>query len=74
MAGTPGISSGLGMASFLLGYGSTANGNSVTEPAKTADQNIYGALYAGDTYQVSRKLTLNLGVRAGLAGRLDRAI
>ena len=65
LAGTPGISSGLGMASFLLGYGS--NG-STTEAAKTADQNLYGAIYAGDTWQVTRKLTLNLGARIDLQG------
>ena len=56
------------MASFLLGYGSTTQGNSVTEPGQTADQNVYSALYAGDTYQVTRKLTLNLGVRVDLQG------
>ena len=63
--GQPGTSSGIGFASFLLGYGSSG---SVTEPARTADQNIYGALYAGDTYQVTRKLTLNLGLRVDLQG------
>jgi hypothetical protein len=64
-AGVPGVLSGIGMASFMLGYG--GNG-SVTEPAKTADQNLYGALYAGDTWQATRKLTLNLGVRLDLQG------
>ena len=63
--GQPGVSSGIGMASFLLGYGSSG---SVTEPAKTADQNLYGALYAGDTWQVTKKMTLNLGVRLDLQG------
>jgi hypothetical protein len=57
--------SGNGFASFLLGSG--ANG-SVTEPASTADQNIYKAIYAGDTIQVTRKITLNLGVRVDLQG------
>ncbi len=67
--GVPGSDSGNGMASFLLGYGSTSNGGSnASEPARTADQNIYGAFYAGDTYQVSRKLTLNLGMRVDLQG------
>ena len=65
LAGQPGVSSGIGMASFILGYGS--NG-STTEPAKTADQNVYGAFYAADTWQVSRKLTLNLGARVDLQG------
>jgi outer membrane receptor protein involved in Fe transport len=59
----PGVTSGIGMASFVLGYGSATNGSSTTEPAETADQTWYGALYFGDTWQVSRKLTLNLGVR-----------
>jgi Carboxypeptidase regulatory-like domain/TonB dependent receptor len=67
-SGQPGVSTGLGMASFLLGYGSTSAGNSVTEPAKTADQNKYGAIYISDTYQVNRKLTLNLGLRVDLQG------
>jgi len=39
-----------------------------TEPAKTADQNLYKAFYAGDTYQVTRKITLNLGLRVDLQG------
>jgi len=64
-AGTPGVTSGNGIASFLLGYGN--NGNA-SEPAQTADQNLYGAIYAGDTWQVSRKLTLNLGLRVDLQG------
>lgn len=66
--GVPGIASGNGFASFLLGYGSTSTGSSVTEPAKTADQNLYGAFYAGDTFQVTRNFTLNLGVRVDLQG------
>ncbi|MGA7412810.1 MAG: carboxypeptidase regulatory-like domain-containing protein [Bryobacteraceae bacterium] len=64
-AGTPGISSGLGWASFMLGYGQS-NSSNASEPAKTADQTLYGAFYAGDTYQVTRKLTLNLGLRVDL--------
>ena len=40
----------------------------MTEPAQTADQNVYGAFYVDDTYQVTRKLTLNLGVRVDLQG------
>jgi hypothetical protein len=65
--GTPGAngSSGNGFASFLLGYGDSG---SVTEPARTADQNLYGAIFGGDTFQVTRKLTLNLGVRFDLQG------
>jgi hypothetical protein len=60
-----GAAGGIGFASFLLGYG---NNGSVTEPAKTADQNLYYAFYAGDTYQLTRKITLNLGARVDLQG------
>lgn len=57
--------SGNGFASFLLGDGDHGN---ATEPAKTADQNLYKAIYAGDTFQFTRKVTLNLGVRVDLQG------
>jgi outer membrane receptor for monomeric catechols len=56
---------GNGIASFLLGYGDSG---SVTEPAKTADQNLYTAIYAGDTWNLTRKITLNLGARVDLQG------
>ncbi len=56
---------GNGFASFLLGYGDSG---SVTEPARTADQNLYYAFYAGDTWQLTRKITLNLGARVDLQG------
>jgi len=76
--GNVGIAAGAGgngFASFLLGYG---NNGSVTEPAKTADQNLYAAIYAGDTYNVTKKITLNLGVRVDLQGdwteRHDRIV
>ena len=61
---------GNGYASFLLGYGSITNtGNSnAVEVAKTADQDIYWAFYAGDTFNLSRKITLNLGARVDLQG------
>jgi len=71
------VASGNGMASFLLGY-ARDNGDSVTEPARTADQNLYYAFYVGDTYQVTKKLTLNLGLRVDLQGpwteRTDRIV
>jgi len=60
-------SSGNGYASFLLGYGNNNDGSFV-EPARTADQNLYKAVYVGDTYQVMRKLTLNIGARVDLQG------
>jgi Carboxypeptidase regulatory-like domain len=71
--GTVGIAAaagGNGYASFLLGYGSTSNtGNSnAVEVDKTADQNLYWAFYAGDTYNLSKKITLNLGARVDLQG------
>ena len=63
-AGTNG-STGNGFASFLLGYGDSG---SFVEPARTADQNLYKAFYVGDTYQLTRKITLNLGLRVDLQG------
>ncbi|MGH9397499.1 MAG: TonB-dependent receptor domain-containing protein [Terriglobia bacterium] len=51
---------GFGFASYLLGYPS-GGGNSM--PALTAGQQIYRAVYVGDTWQATHKLTLNLGVR-----------
>jgi hypothetical protein len=69
--------SGNGIASFLLGYGNNNNSN-VTTPSFMASQIIYNAFYAGDTFQVTRKLTLNLGVRWDLQGnwteRFDRIV
>ena len=56
---------GNGFASFLLGNGDSGG---VTEPAKTADQNLYTAIYAGDTWNLTRKITLNLGARVDLQG------
>jgi hypothetical protein len=68
-------SSGNGFASFLLGYGDSG---SFVEPARTADQNLYKAFFVGDTYRVSRNLTLNLGLRVDLQGawteRFDRNV
>ena len=64
-AGAAAAAGGNGFASFLLGYG---DNGSATEPAKTADQNRYYAFYVGDTFQLTRKLTLNLGARVDLQG------
>ena len=63
--GSQAAAGGSGVASFLLGYGDSG---SVTEPAKTADQDLYWAVYAGDTWNLSRKITLNLGARVDLQG------
>jgi hypothetical protein len=68
---------GQGFASFLLGFGQDNNSQVVT-PSRMATQIKYFALYAGDTFQVSRKLTLNLGGRVDLQGdwteRYDRQV
>lgn len=52
--------SGLGLATFLLGYPSGGNANS---PALVAAQTLYPAVFANDDWHVTPKLTVNLGVR-----------
>jgi hypothetical protein len=52
--------SGNGFASFLLGYVSSAN---IETLRYVSDQWSYHALYLQDDWRVSRRLTLNLGVR-----------
>ena len=70
-------------ADFLLGYGlgiGAAFGNQTTGVLNisnpTAGKETYRALYFGDTWKVTHKLTLNLGLRYELAGpwseRFDR--
>lgn len=51
---------GLGFASFMLGYG--ASGNVVT-PSPYSARNYYAGLYASDSYQITQKLTVNYGLR-----------
>ncbi len=51
---------GSGMASFLLGY---ASGGGAGTPAFVALQQLYPGLYANDDWHVTKKLTLNLGIR-----------
>lgn len=67
---------GNGFASFLLGYGN--GGGGVTNNALVAGQQLYRAMYVGDTWQVTSRLTLNLGVRFEQLGpwseRFDRMI
>jgi len=61
------------MASFLLGYSS---GGSATTPARTAAAVRYTALHFDDTFRITAKLTLNLGLRWQVDGpfseRYDR--
>ncbi len=56
LSGTNGYS----MASYLLGYPATG---SASEPAYPNGQQRYRAVYFGDTWQVTKRLTLNLGLR-----------
>lgn len=57
--------SGLGLATYLLGYPS---GGSASSPALIAAQQLYPAIFASDDWHVTPKLTLNLGVRWEHAG------
>ncbi|MBC7928876.1 MAG: TonB-dependent receptor, partial [Bryobacteraceae bacterium] len=52
---------GYGFASFLLGTG--ASGNFYQNWKNVAAQSFYHAFYLQDDWRVTRKLTLNLGVR-----------
>jgi hypothetical protein len=51
---------GNSVASLLLGYASSAN---ISTPSLVAGQQLYAGLYANDSWHVSPKLTLTLGVR-----------
>jgi len=51
---------GFGFASFMLGYGSSG---SVVTPVPYSYRNYYAGVYASDTWQVNRKLTVNYGIR-----------
>ncbi len=52
---------GFGFASFLLGAGS--DGNFYQNWKNVASQSFYQAFYIQDDWRITRKLTLNLGVR-----------
>jgi hypothetical protein len=65
---------GNGYADFLLGYADNPSnvenhffGQTVV-PALIAGQQIYNAFYFDDTFRVTNKLTLNLGLRYDLQG------
>ena len=73
---------GFSFADFLLGYADNPSnvenhffGQAVV-PALVAGQQIYRGFYADDTFRLSKKLTLNLGIRYDLQGpwseRFDR--
>jgi hypothetical protein len=73
---------GFSFADFLLGYADNPSsvenhffGQAVV-PALVAGQQFYRAFYADDTFRVTNKLTLNLGLRYDLQGpwteRFDR--
>src|SRR6266404_1613979 len=66
--------SGFSFADFLLGFADNPSsvenhffGQAVV-PAFVAGQQIYRAFYVDDTYRVTNKLTLNLGLRYDLQG------
>jgi hypothetical protein len=66
--------SGNGFADFLLGFADNPSsvenhffGQAVV-PALVAGQQIYRGFYADDTYHLTKKLTLNLGLRYDLQG------
>ena len=69
------VTTGSSFASFMLGAGSSGG---LTTPSKMAEQTIYRSLYFGDTFQASRKLTFNLGIRYDIQGswseRYDRMV
>ena len=56
---TPG-NSGSGLASYMLGLGSSGNMVNIALPST---QQYYSGAYINDTFHMSSKLTLNMGVR-----------
>jgi hypothetical protein len=66
---------GIGFASFMLGYG--ADGN-INTPALVAGMQSYQGYFVNDTFQVNQRLTLNYGLRWELPNpwteRFDRLV
>ncbi len=58
-ADTPAAGTGFGIASLLVGYGS----GQLDSNTGVSVQNLYYGFYLQDSYHLTRKLTLNLGVR-----------
>jgi hypothetical protein len=72
-AGSPGT--GKDFADFILGYGlgigsplGNQTSGAVNISGPVAGKEFYRAVYAGDTWKVTHKLTLNLGLRYDLQG------
>jgi len=59
---TASSTAGNGFASLMLGTGSSGN-NLIQNFKNVATQNMYAAWYLQDDWRVTRKLTLNLGLR-----------
>lgn len=55
-----GVTTGYGFASFMAGAGS---GGSVVTPVPYSYRNYYAGVYFNDNWQVTKKLTVNLGLR-----------
>lgn len=58
-ADTPAANSGFAMASMLMGYGT----GQLDFNTAVSVQNLYYGFYVQDDFRVTRKLTLNLGIR-----------
>jgi hypothetical protein len=72
LPGVPGT--GFSFADFLLGYADNFNNfenhffDQAVVPAFTAGQQIYRAVYLGDSWHATTRLALNLGLRYDLQG------